>query len=135
MTPLLYEHVIRYIFYCLSQVKVWFQNRRTKLKRDKSREHEEQQQSAESVATCNILRMLHPQKPEVAVGGSTRLQAPSSVNTIQHTAIPPISSYPPSTLPSHLPHPCMPAAIRPHMGTMNIPPMPYPTQLSGFFHS
>ena len=115
-------------------MKVWFQNRRTKLKRDKTRQHEEQLEGAESVATCNILRMLQPQKPEVAVGGSTSLQAPPSVNTMQHAAVPPIGSYVPSSLPSHFPQPCMPAAIRPHVGAMNIPPM-YPTPLSGFFHS
>ena len=116
-------------------MKVWFQNRRTKHKRDKSKADEELQQSAESVATCNILRMLHPQKPEVAVGGNANLQTPSGVNTMQHTAVSPLSSYPPSSLPSHLAHPCMPSVIRPHMAAMNIPPMPYPNPLPGFFHS
>lgn len=44
---------------------MWFQNRRTKYKRDKSREQEERQNSAESLATCNLLRMLQPPTPEV----------------------------------------------------------------------
>lgn len=40
------------------QVKVWFQNRRTKYKRDKTRETDNQGHKAESLATCNILRLL-----------------------------------------------------------------------------
>lgn len=126
---------VKFLLHFLQQVKVWFQNRRTKYKRDKSREQEERQQSAESVATCNLLRMLHPQKPEVGVGGSTSLQVPPSVNTMQHTSIPPSVNYPPSSLPSHVPHPGVPTAIRPHIGTMGIPPMPYPAPLPGFFNS
>ena len=42
---------------CL-QIKVWFQNRRTKYKRDKTRDLEQREAGAESRAACNILRML-----------------------------------------------------------------------------
>uniref|UniRef100_A0A8B9I719 Ventral anterior homeobox 2 n=1 Tax=Anser brachyrhynchus TaxID=132585 RepID=A0A8B9I719_9AVES len=41
------------------QVKVWFQNRRTKQKKDQSRDSEKRSTStSESFATCNILRLL-----------------------------------------------------------------------------
>lgn len=45
------------------QVKVWFQNRRTKYKRDRSRDHESADSKSESLATCNILRLLQNQVP------------------------------------------------------------------------
>ena len=40
------------------QVKVWFQNRRTKYKRDRVRDAEVRDSKAESFAACNILQML-----------------------------------------------------------------------------
>ncbi|NXA00539.1 VAX2A protein, partial [Nesospiza acunhae] len=41
------------------QVKVWFQNRRTKQKKDQSRDSDKRSSStSESFATCNILRLL-----------------------------------------------------------------------------
>lgn len=41
------------------QVKVWFQNRRTKQKKDQTKDSDKRSSSAsESLATCNILRLL-----------------------------------------------------------------------------
>ncbi|KPP69022.1 hypothetical protein Z043_112253 [Scleropages formosus] len=43
----------------VDQVKVWFQNRRTKQKKDQSKDTEKRSSStSESLATCNILRLL-----------------------------------------------------------------------------
>ncbi|XP_060065568.1 ventral anterior homeobox 1-like [Ylistrum balloti] len=46
-----------------TQVKVWFQNRRTKYKRDRGREAEVSDSKAESLAACNILRILQNRAP------------------------------------------------------------------------
>jgi hypothetical protein len=51
------------LYYCSLQVKVWFQNRRTKYKRDRSRDNETADSKSESVAACNILRLLQNQIP------------------------------------------------------------------------
>ncbi|KAL5021404.1 hypothetical protein ScPMuIL_000559 [Solemya velum] len=48
-----------------TQVKVWFQNRRTKYKRDRSREAEIQEAKSESVAACNLLRIMQQRPPPI----------------------------------------------------------------------
>lgn len=45
--------------HALTQVKVWFQNRRTKQKKDTTKDSDKRSSSTnESLATCNILRLL-----------------------------------------------------------------------------
>ncbi|KAK3609219.1 hypothetical protein CHS0354_035159 [Potamilus streckersoni] len=44
-----------------TQVKVWFQNRRTKYKRDRVREAEVRDSKSESAAACSLMRMLQQQ--------------------------------------------------------------------------
>lgn len=51
--------VLLTVFNVFLQVKVWFQNRRTKQKKDQTKDTDKRTSStSESLATCNILRLL-----------------------------------------------------------------------------
>ncbi|XP_063781370.1 ventral anterior homeobox 2 [Pseudophryne corroboree] len=91
-----------------TQVKVWFQNRRTKQKKDQSRDSEKRSSStSESFATCNILRLLEqgrllsvPAPPNLLSPGQNPIVTSSangsSLGTSGSTS-PGISSSPPGS--------------------------------------
>lgn len=72
---IMFKWVSSFVF----KVKVWFQNRRTKYKRDRVRDAEVRDSKSESFAACNILRML--QHDTSAPSGAIQSCVPH-VNTI-----------------------------------------------------
>ncbi|XP_067833470.1 ventral anterior homeobox 2 [Heptranchias perlo] len=104
-----------------TQVKVWFQNRRTKQKKDQSRECDNHSPgTSESIATCNILRLLEqgrllsvPRAPSLLPQGPSPLGSPAgngcglvspSSSSPRLTPAPPSLSAPPlvTSSPHHL---------------------------------
>ncbi|KAJ3585031.1 hypothetical protein NHX12_013754 [Muraenolepis orangiensis] len=74
-----------------TQVKVWFQNRRTKQKKDTTKESDKRGSSSsasESLATCNILRLLEQGRllsgPPVPVAGGNPLLGGGALGVLPH---------------------------------------------------
>nr|XP_030126285.3 ventral anterior homeobox 2 isoform X1 [Taeniopygia guttata] len=73
-----------------TQVKVWFQNRRTKQKKDQSRDSEKRSSgTSESLATCNILRLLEQGRLLSVPAPPTLLPPTSSPVPVASPASPP----------------------------------------------
>ncbi|KAM6132549.1 ventral anterior homeobox 2 [Pterocles gutturalis] len=99
-----------------TQVKVWFQNRRTKQKKDQSRDSEKRSTAtSESFATCNILRLLEQ-------GRLLSVPAPPSLLSPTSNPIITSSTSDGSTL-------ATPAPTSPGLGGGSSPPGPGPFSL------
>ncbi|KAM4050672.1 ventral anterior homeobox 2 [Anomaloglossus baeobatrachus] len=124
-----------------TQVKVWFQNRRTKQKKDQSRDSEKRSSStSESFATCNILRLLEqgrllsvPAPPNLLSPNQNPLGSSSangsSLGTSGSTS-PSISSTPPGAGAFTLQVPSLASATSPRLP----PPLCFPGPLLGGLH-
>ncbi|XP_061438952.1 ventral anterior homeobox 2 [Rhineura floridana] len=128
-----------------TQVKVWFQNRRTKQKKDQSRDSEKHSAStSESFATCNILRLLEqgrllsvPAPPTLLSPGSNPIgsssgNGSSSMGTSGNTSTG-LSGRgsPPGTGPFSLQAPCLASSASPRLPTA---PLCFSGPLLGSLH-
>ncbi|XP_030048409.1 ventral anterior homeobox 2 [Microcaecilia unicolor] len=124
-----------------TQVKVWFQNRRTKQKKDQSRDSEKRSSStSETFATCNILRLLEqgrllsvPAPPNLlspnqnAIG--THTGNGSNLGTSGNTS-PGISSTPPGTGAFNFQVPSLASSSSPRLPA----PLCFSAPILGSFH-
>ncbi|XP_039580433.1 ventral anterior homeobox 2 isoform X2 [Passer montanus] len=103
-----------------TQVKVWFQNRRTKQKKDQSRDSEKRSSgTSESVATCNILRLLEQ-------GRLLSVPAPPSLLSPRSSPVPApgLGSSPPAPPPFGLPVPPLAASSSSSSSSSPSPRLP-----------
>ncbi|PIO14305.1 hypothetical protein AB205_0219670, partial [Aquarana catesbeiana] len=125
----------------ITHVKVWFQNRRTKQKKDQSRDSEKRSSStSESFATCNILRLLEqgrllsvPAPPNLLSPSQNPMGSPSangsSLGTSGSTS-PGISSSPPGAGVFTLQVPSLASSTSPRLPA----PLCFPGPLLGGLH-
>ncbi|NP_001165675.1 ventral anterior homeobox 2b [Xenopus laevis] len=123
-----------------TQVKVWFQNRRTKQKKDQSRDSEKRSSStSESFATCNILRLLEQGRllsvpaPPNMISSQNNMGTSSGNGTSLGTSgstSPVISTTPPGAGAFSLQVPSLAASSSPRLPT----PFYFPGPLLGGLH-
>ncbi|KAG8453274.1 hypothetical protein GDO86_000055 [Hymenochirus boettgeri] len=122
-----------------TQVKVWFQNRRTKQKKDQSRDSEKRSTStSESFATCNILRLLEqgrllsvPAPPNLISSSPNNISSVngSSLGTPVSTS-PGINSTPPGAAAFTLQVPSLATSVSPRLTA----PLCFPGPILGGLH-
>ncbi|XP_033870632.1 ventral anterior homeobox 2 [Acipenser ruthenus] len=132
-----------------TQVKVWFQNRRTKQKKDQAKDSDKNpSSSSESLATCNILRLLEQGRllnvppnsllspSSSALPHSTGNGSPSSTSLAVSSTLPSAGATYGLSVPSlgapTSPHLSAPSLCLPVLGSMHELPSSYGCGASAF---
>ncbi|XP_006629186.2 ventral anterior homeobox 2 [Lepisosteus oculatus] len=111
-----------------TQVKVWFQNRRTKQKKDQTKDMDRRScSSSESLATCNILRLLEQGRLLSVPVPPSPLPPPPALAPASGSSSPGLSRTPPGSGSTfRLPVPSLGPPPSPHVGApqlcFSVPP-------------